>query len=74
VVGELVGVPAEPAAEQHPPAGEVIERRDGLGQRDGVVLHRQRDRGAQLDPLGHRGGTGQRDPRIEGAHVPVVRK
>src|SRR5690606_11395589 len=38
VVGEFLGVPTESDAEVHAATGEMIEARDGLGERDGVVL------------------------------------
>ena len=72
VIGHLVDVPAEPDAERHPPAGEVVEAGDRLGERDRVALHRQRDRGGEPDPAGHRGGGGEGDPRIERPQVSVV--
>jgi hypothetical protein len=54
VVGELVGVPAEAHAELDPAPGQVIERGDGLGQRDRVVRGRQGHRRAQPDRGGDR--------------------
>lgn len=74
VVGEFFCVPTESDTEVHPAAGEVIEARDGLGERDGVVLEGQCDGGAQFDRRRHRGCEPQRHPRIEGAHVTVVGK
>ena len=45
-------------------AGEVVEGSDRLGERDRVRLDRQRDRGREADPRGHRGAGAERDPGI----------
>ena len=64
MVGELVGVPAEPRAERYPAAGEVVEAGDRLRQRDRVVLDRQRDGGCQFDAGRDRGRAGAPEIRI----------
>ncbi len=72
MVGELVGVPAEAGADRRPGRRRGGRGWRSLGQGDRVGLDRQRDRGGQPDPRGDRGGGRQRDPRVEGAQVPVV--
>ena len=62
----------KPAPIVDPTAGEVVEGGDLLGQGDRVGLDRQRHRGREPDPAGHRRRGGQRDPRVEGAGVAVV--
>ena len=73
VVLELLDVPAEPDAESHPAPGEVVEGGQGLGQRDRVVLHRERHRRAESDGRGHGRSRRERDPWVEDAQVTVVR-
>jgi hypothetical protein len=72
VVGQLVGVPAEPDPERHPPAGEVVQGGDGFRERNRIVLGGQRDGGAEPDPGRHRGRHAQRHPRVQRAHVAVI--
>jgi hypothetical protein len=74
VVGEFIGVPAEPNAQADSSTGEMIERRDGFRQSDRIVFDRQRHRGGQPHPRGDRAGRPQAYPRIQRAHVAVVRQ
>ena len=72
VVGQFVGVPAEPDAQGDPAGGEVVEGGDGFGQGDRVVFDGQGHRGGQSDPGGDGGGAAEGDPGVQGAHVAVV--
>ena len=69
VVGQLLDVPAHAHAEVEPSAGEEVEGGHGLGQREQVVLERQRHPCA--DPQG-RGGLGGREQAEERVHHPPV--
>ena len=53
VLLHLVDVPADTDAEQEPSVAREVERGDGLGQHDGIVLGDEADAGAQLQALGH---------------------
>ena len=48
MVDQLIGVPAVPHAECEAPSGQAVERREGLGQGDRVVLGRKRGAGGDL--------------------------
>ena len=69
VVLHLVDVPARRRSRAHPPTGEVVERGDGLGLHDRIVLGDERDAGGQPQPLGDRSRDGEGDERVEGAAV-----
>ncbi len=65
-------IPAEPGSEDDAATGDMIERGDGLRERDRVVFEGECYRGSQSDGGGDGGGEAERDPGVEGAHVPVV--
>jgi hypothetical protein len=56
-------------AEHEAPARDQVEGGEGLGRHDRLALGRQRDAGAERDPLGDGGGRGQRDEGIQRALV-----
>ena len=62
---ELLARPADPHPERQPPAGQGIEARCLLGQKDRVVLGQQEDPRREPDPLGRRGDEAERHERIE---------
>ena len=72
VVGQFVGVPAEPDAQADPSARQMVQGGDAFRQRDWVVLDRQRDRGGQSHPRRHRACGAQADPGVQRAHIAVV--
>ena len=61
-------VPADAGAEDHPVVGQELERRQLLGQEHRVAQRHDQDRGAEPDPLGHAGGHGEREHRLEPVH------
>src|SRR5207237_5575452 len=61
---ELLLVPAGPHAVDEAPPREVLKGGDLLGQHHRVVGGQDHDRGAQLDPGGHRGDVRQRHQRL----------
>ena len=56
-------------AEQHAPAGEMVERRHLLRGRDRIALDQQADAGADLDARRHRRRHGERDEQVVGVRV-----
>ena len=69
MVAGLLDVPAVADPEGEAAAGEVVQRRDLLGEVDRVVLGDQRDARAEAEPLGDRGGLAERDEGVERAAV-----
>ena len=72
MVGQLLLVPAHADAQHDAPARHVIEGGDRLGQREQVVLERQRDPGGEPQPLGGTGRHGEADERVH--HPRVLRR
>ena len=58
-------VPADAGAEDDAVLGQELERGQLLGQDDRVAQGHDQDRGAQPHALGHAGGHGQRQERLE---------
>ena len=62
--GELLGEPTDAHAEDHSPAGEVVERRQLLGEDHRVALRQDEDAGGEANALGRRGDVGEPDQRV----------
>ena len=69
MVLRFFAIPTETDAPRETPARDEIERRDLLGERDGVVLRGQRDASSEPQRLRDRSGGGERDVRVVGASV-----
>ncbi len=74
MIDELVGVPAEPDPDADPAVRQMIQRRNAFRQRDRIMLDRQRHRGGKPDPRRHRRCCSQAHPRVQRAHIAVVRQ
>ena len=62
---ELLLPPAHARAQNHPPAGQMIQRRDQLGVQHRRAHRQHQHRRAQLDPLRHRRRVGQQRQRLQ---------
>ena len=62
--GELLGEPTDAHAEDHSPAGEVVERRQLLGEDHRVALRQDEDAGGEANAFGRRGDVGEPDQRV----------
>ena len=62
---ELFLPPAHARAQNHPPAGQMIQRRDQLGVQHRRAHRQHQHRRAQLDPLRHRRRVGQQRQRLQ---------
>ena len=69
VILHLVGVPAGADAEDEAAARKLVERGDGLGRDDRIVLRHQADAGAEQKLLGRRRREGQSHERIVGMRI-----
>ena len=74
VIGQFVGIPAEPDAQADPAAGQVVESRDAFRQCDRVVLDGQCNRSGQPNPRRDRARRAQAHPWVQRAHISIVRQ
>ena len=66
---ELGFHPADAGAQQHPAAGELLDRRDPLRRRQRLAVRQDEHADAEADAIGRRGEVGERRERIEIAPV-----
>ena len=70
---ELLVHPADPDAEDQPPAGQLLDRRDPLGGQQRRPVGHDQHADAEADPLGDPGEEGERRERLEVAPVRALR-